>query len=79
MQGVIHMSTYLKAYKVGDIVDVKVSWFYTCSKVVIWSNKSWTKDTKSKTAHKTVLLILENILYIFFSHSVWLCVSGMIL
>ena len=22
--GVIHLSTYLKAYKVGDIVDVKV-------------------------------------------------------
>ena len=27
--GVEHLSTYMKIYKVGDIVDVKVSWFFT--------------------------------------------------
>ena len=27
MLGVIHLSTYLKTYKVGDIVDIKVHVF----------------------------------------------------
>ena len=37
-KGVEHLSTYLKVYKIGDIVDVKVrnmNWFFTvCFEVV---------------------------------------------
>ena len=37
-KGVEHLSTYLKVYKIGDIVDIKVrnmNWFFTvCFEVV---------------------------------------------
>ena len=38
-KGVEHLSTYLKVYKIGDIVDVKVrnmNWFFT-NYSVFWS------------------------------------------